>query len=331
MIVITRTPVRISFLGGGTDYAEFFTQHGGGEVLATAINKYSYLKVNTLQDFFEYRLRVGYSKTELVQSVEEVQHPSVRECLKYTRTPLPIEINYTGDLPSRTGLGSSSSFTVGLLHALHAYNGQVSGAEQLAREALEVEHEWIKERVGYQDQCMAAYGGLRHIVFRTPAEIEVRPVPVSAGRLRALREHLMVFYTGLTRYANEVLKEQIKKTSEGSNTAALVKMRSMVRRGVELLTSASPIEEFGELLHASWELKQSLSSAITTPAIVEAYERARRAGAVGGKLLGAGGGGFLLFVVPPARHGDVRAALAPMKELAFEFEPLGSQVIFYHP
>lgn len=331
MIVITRTPVRISFLGGGTDYAEFFTQHGGGEVLATAIDKYSYLKVNTLHDFFEYQLRVGYSRTELVQRVEDVQHPSVRECLKYTRTPLPIEINYTGDLPSRTGLGSSSSFTVGLLNALHAYNGQMSGAEQLAREALEVEHEWIKERVGYQDQCMAAYGGFRHIIFRTPTEIEVRPVPMNGARLRALREHIVVFYTGLTRFANDVLKEQIKKTSDGTNTAALIKMRGMVQEGVRLLTTNAPLAEFGELLHASWELKQSLSSAITTPAILEAYERARRAGAVGGKLLGAGGGGFLLFIAPPARQAAVRQALAPMKELPFEFEPLGSQIIFYHP
>ncbi len=331
MIVITRTPVRISFLGGGTDYAEFFTQHGGGEVLATAIDKYSYLKVNTLQEFFEYRLRVGYSRTELVQSVDEVQHPSVRACLTFTRTPLPVEINYTGDLPSRTGLGSSSSFTVGLLNALHAYNGQVSGADQLAREALDVEHNWIKERVGYQDQCMAAYGGFRHIIFRTPTEFDVRPVPMSVPRLRALREHILVFYTGLTRFANDVLKEQIKKTSEGANTAALLTMRAMVRQGVELLTSCAPLEQFGELLHASWELKQSLSSAITTPEIVDAYQRARAAGAIGGKLLGAGGGGFLLFIVPPARQHAVRAALAPMKELPFEFEPLGSQIIFYHP
>lgn len=331
MIVITRTPVRISFLGGGTDYAEFFTQHGGGEVLATAINKYSYLKVNTLHDFFEYRVRVGYSRTELVQRVEEIQHPSVRECLKYTKAPLPIEINYTGDLPSRTGLGSSSSFTVGLLHALHAYKGEVVGAEQLAREALEVEHEWIRERVGYQDQCIAAYGGFRHIIFRSKTEIEVRPVPLSAGRLEELRSHLLVFYTGLTRYANEVLQEQIKKTADGSNTAALVKMRELVRVGVEILTSGRRLEEFGEVLHASWELKQSLSSAITTPTIVEAYERARRAGAVGGKLLGAGGGGFLLFVVPRGRQGAVREAMLPMKELQFDFEPLGSQIIFYHP
>ena len=331
MIVITRTPVRISFLGGGTDYSEFFTRHGGGEVLATAINKYSYIKVSRLHDFFEYRLRVGYSKTELVASAEEVEHPSVRECLKFTKTPLPLEINYTGDLPSRTGLGSSSSFTVGLLNALHAYRGVVAGAEQLAREALEVEHNWIHERVGYQDQCMAAYGGLKHIKFYTPENFEVTPVPLTAARLQEFRAHLLVFYTGLTRYAHQVLKEQLKKTESDENTKGLLEMRALVGEGVRVLAGSNSLHEFGELLHRSWEIKRTLSSAITTPEIVAAYDRGRKAGAIGGKLLGAGGGGFLLFFVPQKKQRAVRAALAPMKELDLTFEPLGSQIIFHHP
>lgn len=331
MIVITRTPVRVSFLGGGTDYAEFFTRHGGGEVLVTAIDKYSYLKVSRMEDFFDYRVRVSYSRTELAGSVGEIQHPSVRACLEFMKTGLPIEITYTGDLPARTGLGSSSSFTVGLLNALHAYGGRVTSAEQLANEALHVEHDLIKERVGYQDQCIAAYGGFRHIKFYAPDRIEVTPVPLTRARLDELKGSVLVFYTGLTRLAHQVLKEQIKKTESDENTPALLEMRSLVGKGVEALTGGKPFDEFGALLHRSWEIKQSLSSAITTPEIVGAYDKARKAGAVGGKLLGAGGGGFLLFVVPPAKQAAVRAALAPMREMEFAFEPLGSQIIFYHP
>lgn len=331
MIVITRTPVRISFLGGGTDYGEFFSRHGGGEVLVTTIDKYSYIKVSRLHESFEYRLRVGYSKTELLQEVDEVQHPSVRECLKFTGTPLPIEINYTGDLPSRTGLGSSSSFTVGLLNALHAYSGMITSPEQLTSEAIEVEHKRLKERVGYQDQTIAAYGGFRHIRFHSHDHIQVTPVPLQKERLQALRDHIVVFYTGLTRFATEVLANQIERTKSDHNTKALLRMRSMVEEGLDVLTGNGPLADFGELLHESWMLKQSLSSSMTTPQIIEMYDRARSAGAVGGKLLGAGGGGFLLFIVSPEKKAAVRAAMTPLLELDFNFEPLGSQIIFYHP
>ena len=331
MLVITRTPIRISFLGGGTDYAEFFEPHGGGEVLAAAIDKYCYIKVNTLHDFFEYRLRVSYRKTELLQSIDEVQHPSVRECLKFMKTELPLEIHYMGDLPARTGLGSSSAFTVGLLHALHAYKSEVVGSEILAREANEVEHNWIKERVGYQDQCMAAYGGIKHINFIDKDEINVQPIPLNKNRLKELRGNLMIFYTGITRFAHEILEEQMKKTTNNSNTASLIKMRGLVGEGIKILTDNNRnLSDFGELLHQGWEIKKSLSNSISNPEISNAYDKAVNAGAVGGKLLGAGGGGFLLFVVPPEKQNSVREALAPMKELAFDFAPLGSQVIFYH-
>ena len=331
MLVITRTPIRISFLGGGTDYAEFFEPHGGGEVLAAAIDKFCYLKVNTLHDFFEYRLRVSYRKTELCQSVDEVEHPSVRECLKFTRAALPLEIHYMGDLPARTGLGSSSAFTVGLLNALHAYKGEVAGAEQLAREANEVEHNWIKERVGYQDQCMAAYGGIKHIKFTDRERISVQPIPLSKERMRGLRSNIMIFYTGLTRFAHEILKEQVEKTRNNSNTAALIKMRELVGEGIKILTDNNrKLSEFGELLDEGWQIKKSLSESISNPEISAAYEKALKSGAVGGKLLGAGGGGFLLFIVPPDKQKAVREAMFPMKELQFDFAPLGSQVIFYH-
>jgi D-glycero-alpha-D-manno-heptose-7-phosphate kinase len=330
MIVITRTPVRISFLGGGTDYREFFAQHGGGAVLATAIDKFSYITVSSLLDYFDYKLRVTYRKTELANAIDAIEHPSVRECMRFLRAPLPIEIHYMGDLPARTGLGSSSSFTVGLLHALHAYRGEEVGPQQLAHEACTVEHEWIKERVGYQDQYMAAFGGLRHVQFRSDHDIHVAPVPLPPARLQEFRDHLLIFYTGLTRLAHEVLKEQIAKTTAGDNTAALFEMRTLVDEGVRVLSGSAPISAFGALMHRAWELKQSLSSAISNPAITAAYGAARRAGAVGGKLLGAGGGGFLLFVAPPDAHAGIRAALHELKELPFAFEHGGSQVIFHH-
>ena len=330
MIVITRTPVRVSFLGGGTDYGEYFKTHGGGAVLATAIDKFSYIKVSSLQDFFDYRLRVSYSKTELVQSPDKVEHPSVRECLTLMQTPLPLEIHYMGDLPARTGLGSSSSFTVGLLHALHAFRGEAVSPKQLAEEACDVEHNRIGERVGYQDQYMAAFGGLRHVQFLPSAEIITTPLPLSTERRAEFRAHLMIFYTGITRMAHSVLKEQIERTNTSRNDAALARMRALVDEGVKVLAGAGPISAFGDLLHESWQLKQSLSSAIANPAIVAAYDAGRAAGAIGGKLLGAGGGGFLLFFAPPERHAALRQALHPMKELNFELEQSGSQIIFFH-
>jgi D-glycero-alpha-D-manno-heptose-7-phosphate kinase len=330
MIVFTRTPVRISFLGGGTDYGEYFKSHGGGAVLATAINKFSYIKVSSLQDFFDYRLRVSYSKTELVQTPAEVDHPSVRECLKMMQTPLPLEIHYMGDLPARTGLGSSSSFTVGLLNALHAFQGEAVGPQQLAEEACDLEHNRIGERVGYQDQYMAAFGGLRHVQFLPSEEVVSRPLPLTAARVQEFRSHLVVFFTGITRLAHQVLEEQIERTTTRQNDEALGQMHAMVDEGVKILAGTQPLAAFGDLLHESWKLKQSLSSAIANPAISAAYEAGRKAGATGGKLLGAGGGGFLLFFAPPERHAAIRQAVAPMKELPFELEQSGSQVIFFH-
>jgi D-glycero-alpha-D-manno-heptose-7-phosphate kinase len=234
-----------------------------------------------------------------------------------------------GDLPARTGLGSSSSFTVGLLHALHTYAGRAVGPQQLAVEACEIEHNWIKERVGYQDQYMAAFGGFQHIRFPASGEVIVTPIPLSAQRRAALRAHLIVFYTGVTRLAHQVLKEQIERTNSDENEAALKEMRAMVGEGVRLLASEADLCEFGALLHASWTLKQSLSSTIANPTITQAYAAARAAGAIGGKLLGAGGGGFLLFLAPPERHNAIRSALQPLRELPFAFEPAGSRILAY--
>lgn len=329
MIVITQTPVRMSFLGGGTDYRTFFAAHGGGEVLATTIDKFSYIHVGPLHDFFDYNFRISYRKTELVQHIGEIEHPSVRECLRFRNIHSPLQIHYSGDLPARTGLGSSSSFTVGLLHALYAFQGHAVSPETLASDACEIEHNRIGERVGFQDQYMAAYGGLRHLTFHEDGDVTAAPVPLKKERLETLRAHILVFYTGLTRLAHKVVKEQWEKTAAGDCTHALCTMRNMVREGVRILTTDENILSFGDLLHESWQLKQSLSSSIATDAIAHAYTAARNAGARGGKLLGAGGGGFLLFFAPPHTHDAIRTALTPMKELHFSFEPQGSRIIFY--
>jgi D-glycero-alpha-D-manno-heptose-7-phosphate kinase len=328
-LIITRTPVRVSLLGGGTDYPAHFRRHGG-QTLGAAIDKYSYLTVNPMAPLFDYSIRVGYSRTELVQTVDEVRHPSVRECLRFTRVDGSIEINYVGDLPARTGLGSSSSFTVGLLHALHAFKGEFVGRRQLAEEAVHVEQEMIRERVGVQDQYTCAYGGLVHLSFGRDGNVTVSPVPLPAARLSDLQAHLMLLYTGVTRHSQEIVEHQLERTSAGSLVEELGSLSALVDQAVELLTHDRPIACFGELLHSSWMIKRELSSRITSPRIDEYYEKGRGAGAIGGKLLGAGGGGFLLLLVPPPQQHAVEEAVGlPRVPFAFDFS--GSSLLFYQP
>jgi D-glycero-alpha-D-manno-heptose-7-phosphate kinase len=328
-LIITRTPVRVSFLGGGTDYPEHFRRHGG-QTLGAAIDKYSYITVNAIAPLFDYSIRVGYSRTELVREVAEIEHPAVRECLRFLDLGGGLEINYVGDLPARTGLGSSSSFTVGLLHALHALKGQFVGRSQLAEEAVHVEREMIRERVGVQDQYTCAYGGLVHLRFSSEGAISVSPVPLPRGRLADLQAHLMLVYTGLTRHSQAILEEQLQRTSDGSVTGELNGLAALVEQGLEVLTTDRPIACFGELLHAAWMTKRKLSSRITTSGIDERYALARRAGAIGGKLLGAGGGGFLLLLVPPERQDQVERELT-LPRVRFAFDHGGSSLLFYQP
>ncbi len=329
MIVITQTPVRVSFLGGGTDYSEFFDSNkNGGQTLVTAINKFSYIKVSSLHDFFDYKYKVSYNKIEMVNSIEKIDHPSVKECLKFTDIQTPLEIHYMGDLPARTGLGSSSSFTVGLLNALHAYHGKFSNPKLLADEANEIEHNWIKERVGYQDQVIAAYGGFKHLIFNSINDIKVNTVTISSDRLKEFRSYLLIFYTGLTRTAHGILKEQIEKTKLGNNDSILNEMRILVDEAIDVLYSSNPLDDFGKILHESWKLKQDLSDAISNQKINETYNKALEAGATGGKLLGAGGGGFLLLFASPEKHENIRQKLTYIRELNFEFESSGTKIIF---
>lgn len=329
-MIITRTPVRVSFLGGGTDYPDYFRQHGG-QTLGVAIKKYSYVTVNRLSDLFDYSIRVSYSKTELLKDVGEIMHPSVRECLQFLNLNGGVEINYVGDLPARTGLGSSSSFTVGLLHALHAFKGELVSHRQLASEAVYVEQEMIKERVGVQDQYTCAHGGLVHLQFNRDGEIKVSPVPIRSERLAKLESHLMLFYTGIRRYAHDILNEQIKNTKQGTISNDLSYLSNLVEQGLDVLTNEHPITCFGELLHMAWVTKQRFSSKITNPKIDQWYNQAREAGAIGGKLLGAGGGGFLLLFVEPKDHTTVRKILAELAFVDFCSDHSGSTIIFYQP
>ena len=329
-MIITQTPVRVSFLGGGTDYPAYFRQHGGMTLVGT-INSYTLITVQRLTQFVDHRVRVHYSQVESVRHIDEIRHPSARECLRFLGLDGGLEIHYVSDLPARTGLGSSSSATVGLLHALHAFKGEMVSREQLAAEAIYVEQELIKERVGCQDQYACALGGFLHLEFHRDGSVRADPIVLSQKRLRTLEERLMLFYTGIQRDAHEVLDEQIERTESGQNTVELDNLKTLVGQGVDLLTNGKHLSEFGALLHESWITKRRLSRKITTSWIDEIYDRALRAGATGGKLLGAGGGGFILLYVEPGKSNRVRNALPELREAKFSFETSGSQVIFYRP
>jgi len=329
-MIISQTPVRISFLGGGTDYPEHFTQYGG-ETLGASIDKYTTISVTSLTKFFNHRIRISYSKTELCSNIDDIQHPSVRECMRFLKIDGGVEISIVNDLPARTGLGSSSSFTVGLLHALHSYKGEMVSAEQLAQESVYVERELIQERVGLQDQYTCALGSFLDLEFRERNKVTVKPVIIAQARLQALEERLMLFYTGLQRTAHDILKSQIDRMKNGELVSHLKQMQGLVKQGVQIVSNGRDLREFGELLQESWKHKRELSESVSNALIDEAYECACQSGAIGGKLLGAGGGGFLLMYVEPYNHSAVRQALTEMPEVPFHFESQGTRLIFYRP
>ncbi len=326
-MIISRTPFRVSFFGGGTDYPKWFQEHKGA-VLATTIDKYCYITCRFLPPFFDHKSRIIYSKMEHVKTVDEIDHPAVREILKFLRIREGIEIHHDGDLPARTGLGSSSSFAVGLLNGLYALKGIMPTKERLAQEAIYVEQEKCKENVGCQDQVLAAFGGFNYIEFGGNNHLHVRKVTIPAQRLSELQSHLMMFFTGFSRMASEIAAHQIKNIPKKKKE--LLTMYEMTRQAVDILNGKNIIH-FGRLLHESWKLKRSLSDKISNPYIDAIYEKARGAGAVGGKLLGAGGGGFVLVFAPPERQPKIRSVLKEFLEIPFRFEDLGSQIIFYQP
>src|SRR6476659_6912899 len=283
-MIITRTPLRVSFFGGGTDYPAWFREHGGA-VLATPIDKYLYLHCRYLPPFFDFRSRIVWSKIEQVQETGEIAHPAIRGILEWMKVGEGVEIHHHGDLPARTGLGSSSSFSVGLLHALHALRGELVSKRRLAEEAIFVEQQVLRENVGVQDQIQSAFGGLNRIDIRPDGSFEVSPLVVPAGRLSDLQSHLLLIYTGLSRHASEIAAEQV--ATVGAKTAELKAMREMVDQGEKILVGTGDLREFGRLLDESWKLKRSLSSKIAPAFVNEIYDVARQAGADGGTLLGA--------------------------------------------
>lgn len=327
--VISRTPVRVSLFGGGTDYREYYHRNRGA-VLGTTIDKYVYVSVNTLSDFFDYKYRVSYSKSELVHEIDEIVHPSVRECLRYKNPGHNVDVHIFADLPARTGLGSSSTFTVGLLHALAAKAGKMVSKATLAKDACHVEHTLIQENVGSQDQYHAAFGGFNVIEF-SEHNINVRPVIISKEKLQALDSCLMMFFTGMSRHAHVVVKEQIDKTQNKSNDGYLEQMLKQVEEAEEVISHSDTdqmIQKLGAMLDHGWHMKKQLSSQISNSVIDDAYTRAKAAGAFGGKVCGAGGGGFLLLMVSPEKQNSVRNALKDMAEVKFRMENEGSSIIY---
>jgi len=325
-MIISRTPFRISFFGGGTDYPAWYRQHGGA-VLAVTINKYCYLTCRYLPPFLEHRIRVVYAKIELCHRIDEIVHPSVRETLRYLKIDRGVEIHHNADLPGRSGMGSSSAFTVGLLHGLYALKGCAIGKKQLATESIHLEQEILKETVGSQDQVCAAYGGLNRVNFLSNGDFAVQPMTLSRERLEELNSHLMLFYTGIKRTASEVASSYAASMSE--RAALLAKMHEYVDQSCVILNSTQGLDAFGELLHQAWLAKRALSDKVSNPHVDGLYDDARAAGAVSGKLLGAGGGGFVLLFVPPARQAAVRQRLNRLIQVPFKFEFSGSQIIFY--
>ena len=328
-MIITRTPFRISFFGGGTDYPTWASQHGG-EVLSTTIDKYCYITCRHLPPFFEYKHRIVYSAIENVRHWDEIKHPAVRGVLSWANCNKGLEIHHDGDLPARSGLGSSSSFTVGLVHALAAMKGSYVSKEQLARDAIHIEQNVIGENVGSQDQVAAAYGGFNRIEFQRSGGFQVSPVIVKKQRLKELQKHLMLCFTGFSRIASDVAKSKIANL--GKRELELTRMREMVEEAVKILHSTTrPIDEFGDLLHQAWVCKKQLSDKVSTTEIDAIYQTALDAGAQGGKILGAGGGGFLLLFVKPENQPRVREALKQLIHVPFHFDESGSRVVLYQP
>lgn len=326
-MIVSRTPFRISFFGGGTDYPAWYRQHGGAVVGGT-INKYCYLTCRYLPPFFEHRLRVVYSKIENVLTADELQHPAVRECLRYLNITKGVEIHHDGDLPARGGIGSSSAFTVGLLNALYALKGRMVSKQTLAREAIHVEQERLQETVGSQDQVLTAYGGLNHVVFHPNGEFEVQPLCLSRAAVQDFNEHFMLYFTRVHRTASDVAATYVPSLTQQEE-----RMRSiaaMVTESLDILNRGD-WTQFGRLLHEYWLLKQGLGEAVSNPSIEEIYQAARSAGALGGKLVGAGGGGYMLLFASPQHHAKIRQNLRGLVHVPFRFEFSGSNIVVFDP
>ena len=327
VMIITKTPHRISFFGGGTDYPGWYLENGG-KVLGAAIDKYCYLIVRELPPFFTHKHRIVYSSMENVNSLDEIKHPSVREVLKHLKYSKGISIHHDADIPARSGMGSSSAFTVGLLNAMYAMNEKIISKSDLGSLAIYIEQKVIKENVGSQDQIFAAHGGFNKIDFLRNGETIVSPVIMPNENIALFENRLMLFFTGLSRNASDIAEEQI--TNIKKNRKELHHMSALVDEAYNILTGPHPdFSAFGRMLNETWKLKKSLSTKITSSHIDQVYETALKNGAVGGKLLGAGGGGFMLFYAEPENQPKIKEALKDLLLIPFKFEHLGSQIIYY--
>lgn len=328
-MIISRTPLRISFFGGGTDYPVWYKEHGGA-VIATTINKYNYIFCRYLPPFFNYKFRIRYRLTEETQKIDEIKHPSVRECLKFFDIQQGVEIQHNSDLPGMSGLGSSSSFTVGLIHALTALKGKMTTKRHLALDAIHIEQDLIGEHVGSQDQTVSAFGGLNLIRFGGEQSVSVSPMTIGKEKVERLNSSFMLFFTGLERMASNIAKEQIRETPNKYNE--LNQMSQLVEEALKVFNGRiDRMDDVGKLLHESWKIKRSLTNKISNGVIDEIYDTAIANGAEGGKLLGAGGGGFLLFFVKPENQAKLREKLKSLLYVPFSLENLGSQIIYYAP
>lgn len=324
-MIITQTPFRVSFFGGGTDYPEYFRKHGGA-VLGTAIDYSGVVTVMHFQShLFDYSMRLAYRKVECVSEIGKIEHPVFRACLSRFEIDRDIEINYAAELPSFSGLGTSSSFVVGLLNALSTHRGRYMSPLELAQAAIEIERDVLGDAVGCQDQTFAAFGGFNLVEFTQSDDIVVHRVPLTAQRIADIESHLLLVFTGITRRASELAARQIKKVDDNAKT--LARMRTLVDEGLNALVNQDSLEKFGRLLHESWMLKQSLDDAIATGPIGEAYKTGLEAGAFGGKLLGAGGGGFILFIVPPEKRQHLRDKLRHLHEIPLRINAPGCRVL----
>jgi D-glycero-alpha-D-manno-heptose-7-phosphate kinase len=327
-MVISKTPYRISFFGGGTDYPQWYSKHGG-TVLSTTIDKYCYITCRVLPPFFSHRYLIVWSHIEAVNTISEILHPAVREGLKYLSMngDTGVEIHHQGDLPARAGMGSSSSFSVGLIKAVMAHQGKMIGRHELAMKAIDLEQNIMKENVGSQDQVAAAYGGFNHISFSPSGEIRVEPVIMAAERLTALESSLMLFYTGTSRLSSEVACAVIANLDKKQDE--MKQMGRMVDQGLAILNGRGSLDDFGYLMHENWLLKQSVNENASNEVVNRIYDSALKHGALGGKLLGAGSSGFMVFYVPSGRQAAVREALGGYLHVPFKFEHEGSSIVYY--
>jgi len=327
-MIISRTPHRISFFGGGTDYPDYYLKHGG-KVLGAAIDRYCYITCRELPPFFKHTHRIVYSKVETVSSIDDIQHPAIREVLRHLNIKNGLELHHDGDIPARSGMGSSSAFTVGLLKTVYALEGKLISKEDITKEAIYIEQELIKENVGSQDQAFAAHGGFNLMEFSQSGDISVEPVIIKPDRLKNLEKSLMLVFTGLSRVASVVAEEKIKNIP--NNLDRLSQMKTLVDDAYKIIASPNrSLCGFGELLNETWNLKKKLCNNIENPQIEELYETVIRNGGIGGKLCGAGGGGFMVFFVEPEKQQKVKEALKDYLYVPFNFDFEGTKIVVYN-